>query len=887
MNRRQWIFTGLLLAAILMALAAPVTSGNALAQDAMSRVRFLHAVPGAPNVDVYLDGAPVASNVAYSDVTPHIQVPAGDHQIALRLAGSSPDAAALVEVPAVPLVANFAFLVVFQGSPDALEAVRYEDFLDEIIPGMARIAAINAISDAPPLDLLTSAGSPLLPGVSYGSQFSTININTGLQDLVFVPAGGALESAVAEVGVVPLHSGVLYTFVAIGTLEGDTPAETLVIPSPVNGTADSVRVRVAHGSPDVAAVDVYANDTLLVPSLAFGEFTAHMPIPAGTYTLNVRPAGAAPTDDPAISAEVTLDAAIPAVTVAAVGELGDGTLALQTFADNVEGIVPDMARLSVINAVPGATATASATDPSGTVLASDLAANAQSEVIDIAPGNYMLTVSVAGVDNPVDVIVPAESYTGGMYYNVLVFGGGAQQQPYNVAVAGTEIVVEPGSLPGASGEVMVVTTPMEEAPATEVVEAPPAEVTEEAPPAEVVTDEAPPAEVVTDEAPPAEVVTEEPSTEVVEAPPAQEETEVVETPPTEAPAAPAALVTPQPRPSAFIDLNPGANLHCRELPASDARSLGLIPSGTQVTVLGRTGTPLVPETGGATPEPTPEVNAVEELWLSILWEPESGGFLRCWVSAQFLRVEFRGRLLDELEELWELPEVPFNEPGEAVDTDVAPPTPIFDAVLATVELEPGVSLQLRRFPQTDAEALARVPAQAQLEVLGYAEVPSEGLVGQPTNPNWLRVRYRQETGGSIIGWVSAEYVSLSQLGRPVEIETLLVVDPEEGGFFEAAGELPQIPIEQQAVIGQVNLNPGANLNLRDQPTADARVIVGIPSGATMEINGRNADGTWVQVTYETADGQLLDGWVATQYLIVSRGGQPFDILTLPNLWDQG
>ena len=302
----------------------------------------------------------------------------------------------------------------------------------------------------------------------------------------------------------------------------------------------------------------------------------------------------------------------------------------------------------------------------------------------------------------------------------------------------------------------------------------------------------------------------------------------------------------------------------------------MIPSGTTLTVIGRTGTPLVPETGNPTPEPTPEVNSIEDLWLSVQWNPPSGGYLRCWVNAQYLRVEYKGKLLDTLDELWALPEEPFNRPGEVVGADIAPPTPLFNAVIATVELDPGVSLQLRRNPKTQAESLDLVPAGAQLEVLGYAEVPSEGLVGQPTSPNWLYVRYRTENGGATIGWVSAEYVSVSQLGHPVDITTLPLVDSGEAGYYELPGQTPQIPVEQQDVVGVVSLNPGANLNLRDRPSADGRVVVGIPSGDAMILNGRNGDGTWVQVTYKSAAGDL-EGWVAAQYLTITRGGQPYDI----------
>jgi hypothetical protein len=864
MNRRICMLTGLLLAAILLALVGPANIKQAQAQEGLSRVRFLHAVPGAPSVDVYLDGKLVASNLGFGRVTPHLSVPGGDHQVTLRQTGLGMDAAPLIEV-AVPLAPSFAFTVVAQGAPGAFEAALYEDILDELQPGMARLTAINTIADAPPLDVLTSEGGPLLQGINYGMQFGTINIPTGTQDLVMVPAGGAPENAVAQIGTVSLQSGTLYTFVALGTLAGNT--STLVITTPVNGTPDSVRVRFADGSPDASAVDIYANDTLVVPSLGLGQMTGHIALSAGDYTLAARPAGAPAADPPVASASVTLSD--PAQTVVVLGQATDESLSIQVFPDDIANLTPDQARVAVINAVSGATATASLNDPAATLVAENLAADSQGTTAAVPVGEYMMTVSIRGTDNPVDVIVPATTYYGGMYFSVLVFGGGPDAVPFDARVAGTEVNVTSGSLPVAQ--------PVEMAAAPETPEptqeaAAPAETEVAVLPTEAVTEVAPPP-VATEAAPPAA------ETELVVVP--TESSEIVAAQPTPPPAptqAPAQPIVPQPQgPTAYVELDPGANLQCRELPGATRRSLGLIPSGTTLTVIGRTGTPLVPDTGGnPTPEPTPEVTSVEDLWLSVQWNPPSGGYLRCWVNAQYLRVEWKGKLLDTLDELWELPEEPFNQPGEVVGADIAPPTPLFNAVLATVELDPGVSLQLRRNPKTQAESLELVPAGAQLEVLGYAEVPSEGLVGQPSSPDWLFVRYRTENGGATIGWVSAQYVSISQLGRPVELTSLPLVDAGEAGYYELPGQAPQIPVEQQDIVGVVNLNPGANLNLRDRPTADARVVVGIPSGDAMILNGRNGDGSWVQVTYKSAAGDL-EGWVAAQYLTITRGGQPYDI----------
>lgn len=892
---KHWVLTSLLLLIVMVTLIGPDQAAQA--QDAMSRVRFLHAIPGAPAVDIYLDSALAAPGLEYGEATPHLTAAAGDHLASVRLAGSD---TALTEAP-VSLAPDLAFTLTVQGTPDAVQTALYEDILDELNPGMARLTAINTLADSPALDVLTTAGGPLLQGVSFGVQYGTINIPTGAQDLVMVPAGGTVDGAVAMVGRVPMHSGVLYTLVALGTLEGDVEPSVAVLTTPLNGAEGSVQVRVAHGAPDVPAVDVYANDMLLIPALEPGQMSEHIALPAGAYTLGLRAAGTPATEAPVVTADVTLEAATPAVTVAALGELSDNSLTLQTFPDNVSGMTAENARIAVVNTVPGATVGVTLADEAGTVLASDLAASAQSEAIDTAAGEYMLNVSIQGPDDqPVDLVVPAQTYIGGMYYTVLVYGGGVTELPYDAKVAGTVIMVTPDSLPGAEAGVAVAAQPTEAAPAVEateeaapeptaqpeVVEATPVPAEPTAQP-EVTTPEGEVVQetpqVVEATAVPAEVTATLPSTGETELVPDQPATEgeVVQAP-TEAAPTPQPLITQAPAPVGYVQLDTGANLHCREFPRPDARSLGLIPSGTTLNIIGRTGEPVVPETGNPTPEPTPVVETIEDMWVSVQWNTPDGGFLRCWVAVQYLRVEFNGRVLDTLEELMELPEEPFNRPGEAVNTTVAPPTPKFNAILATVNLDAGVSLQLRRYPKTDAEALDLVPAGAQMEVLGYVEAPSEGLVGQPVDPNWVRVRYLKENGGATVGWVSAQYVTIARQGRTVTLEELPSVDAAEAGFYESPGQQPVIPIEQQAVVGVVNLDAGANLNLRDRPAADAFVVRAVPSGTVLTINGRNGDGTWAQVTYES-DAGTFEGWVAAQYLLITRGGQAYPIVDLPNL----
>jgi hypothetical protein len=50
-------------------------------------------------------------------------------------------------------------------------------------------------------------------------------------------------------------------------------------------------IRIFHASPGTPAVDVYANDRLIARSLPYGQFTDYMPMAAGTYNIEVYPAG--------------------------------------------------------------------------------------------------------------------------------------------------------------------------------------------------------------------------------------------------------------------------------------------------------------------------------------------------------------------------------------------------------------------------------------------------------------------------------------------------------------------------------------------------------------------------------------------------------------------
>jgi len=79
-------------------------------------------------------------------------------------------------------------------------------------------------------------------------------------------------------------------------------------------------VRVIHTVPDAPNVDLYANNKIIVSNLAYGNYTDYLPIPEGTYTINLYVAGT--KDSPVLSDLLTVNKD-SMLTVAAVGNLSN------------------------------------------------------------------------------------------------------------------------------------------------------------------------------------------------------------------------------------------------------------------------------------------------------------------------------------------------------------------------------------------------------------------------------------------------------------------------------------------------------------------------------------------------------------------------------------
>lgn len=143
----------------------------------------------------------------------------------------------------------------------------------------------------------------------------------------------------------------------VAAVTGVLASSLLAAPASAADQASSATgvVRVAHLAPGTGAVDVALNPfgrrstTMAARSVSYGELSAYKSVAAGRYTVTVRPASAAASAPPMLSATVNIRAD-SAHTVAA---LGTGkTLRAKDIVDDRTPAPAGQARIRLIQAVP-------------------------------------------------------------------------------------------------------------------------------------------------------------------------------------------------------------------------------------------------------------------------------------------------------------------------------------------------------------------------------------------------------------------------------------------------------------------------------------------------------------------------------------------------------
>jgi SH3-like domain-containing protein len=800
------------IAVLAFALALSLTS-LLFAQSGNTQVRFVHVLSGAGAVDVYINNIPAVVGLDYGQASTYLTVPAGDHQVAVTASGTTTP---LWQQPFAATDDSAFTMVVSSTSP--LQFFAYQDDLSSLGLGETRITAIHAIPDAPAVDVVLEDGRAVIAGLGYNQPYGTLDLPSLAYPLAIVPTGASIGEAVIPVTPFALNAGSSYAVVAYGSLASP---QVLVLSAPVASEAGSGFARLVHGVASAPAVDIYLNEVLVAPSLAFGGDTSFIALPAGDYTAVIREAG---TSNDIASAQVVLEAGDYVTGIALVA---DGEVVIQPVVDEVSAVDSAAPAFTIVNGLLDSSSDLSLVNTDDNTTLIEAVAAGASETTALRPAAPVLEVALSDSSAPPFNLAAGTIY-GGTYYTAIVVEG----------TDGPELLLlSPVSLSQSLGS----------APGSLLAAAPPE-------------------------------VAAQPTATVIPAIDATAVPQVVQ------PTAPPAATPLPPGPTARVILDPGANLQLRQYPNRNAFSLGLAPSGSVLQVIGRAGDP-APAIGAPTIDPSitpttdpislipPEQDLVaSDTWLNVDYLTPDGGVINAWVNAQFLDVrDVRGRR----QRLADLPTVPSNQPGEARDTAVAPPPLPSEIIVATVVgLNEGVNLQVRRIPSTNGESLALVPVSGEMELIGIGETGE-----------WAFVRYLTPEGGAVTGWVSASFLTYSFRGNAVTLEVmseqgrLSVIPDDRRGEVGAGVSGPVAPTRdplRNVVVGTVSLNQGANLHLRRNPDANSESLALMTSDTQVVVNGRTDTGEWVQIEFE---GQV--GWTFSRYLTLTFNGVPFNLTEVP------
>lgn len=180
-------------------------------------VRIFHAVPDAPNVDIYADGDLIAGDLPYGQFTEYLSLPEGNYEITVYPAG----------MKNTPVLRNM--LPLKQGSAQTVAAVGTLDTIgllaipDAMIPrhrykSMVRFCHLSP--NAPEVDITLPDGTVLFHNVAFKQLTPYIAVPPQNYTLQVRLAG--TETVVLTVPGVNLEPSEFNTVYAIG-LAGETP----------------------------------------------------------------------------------------------------------------------------------------------------------------------------------------------------------------------------------------------------------------------------------------------------------------------------------------------------------------------------------------------------------------------------------------------------------------------------------------------------------------------------------------------------------------------------------------------------------------------------------------------------------------------------------------
>ncbi len=220
MKKARFAIPGLLIIVMVTAFAG---AGLAQQQGAMhnSMVRVIHASPGSPPVDVYVDGKLLLSKQAYRHVSNYLNLPPGSHHVRIITAGSGPHGTPLIS-ETVNVRPNEKYSLMAVGNRRSIHLLPVVSN-QQAARGTCKIRFVHASPDSPPVDVAIRGGRVLFHHVSFRNASDYIEIKPTTANLEIREAG--TQKVLLDMRNVRLKPDNLYSLYALGLSKGQPGLE--------------------------------------------------------------------------------------------------------------------------------------------------------------------------------------------------------------------------------------------------------------------------------------------------------------------------------------------------------------------------------------------------------------------------------------------------------------------------------------------------------------------------------------------------------------------------------------------------------------------------------------------------------------------------------------
>jgi hypothetical protein len=211
-------------------------------QNDQALVRVIHAIPQAPESDVYTNETKAFGDVKFGTATDYKPVPQTEFKISLK-PSNQPEGPVMIEAKeGIDAGRRYTILAM----PDRDGAAKLDTVTDEAnapSPGKAMVRVINVAPEAGAADVLGAQKDPIIDDVDYGSPaiYHEVDATDVKVRVEPKPAGAktAKTRAAAFEEATPLEAGKAYTLVVAPGAEPGQPVRLIKVEDPITGAAAS------------------------------------------------------------------------------------------------------------------------------------------------------------------------------------------------------------------------------------------------------------------------------------------------------------------------------------------------------------------------------------------------------------------------------------------------------------------------------------------------------------------------------------------------------------------------------------------------------------------------------------------------------------------------